>query len=125
MAILKISAVSLKYHIFEDAFFICIIISTGSLAKQVKKVVFLHSVAFVLNSKIKVGKNDNFGLKMKILKFSGIQAKFQLSSTISIPKSWSFMLSSQKSTRRNPFFAKVLTLNLGSHNYRHDDLSPL
>ena len=64
LAILKISAVSLKYHIFEDAFFICIIISTGSLAKQVKKVVFLHSVAFVLNSKIKVGKNDNFVFKM-------------------------------------------------------------
>jgi hypothetical protein len=29
--------------------------------------VFLHTVAFVLNSKIKVGKKDNFGLKMYLL----------------------------------------------------------
>jgi len=70
-------------------------------------------------------RDDNLGLKMNILKFLGIQAKFQLPSTISIPKSLSFMLSNQKSTRRNSFFAKVFTLNLGSHNYRHDDLSPL
>ena len=34
------------------------------IGKTSKKVAFLHSVASVLNSKIKVGKKENFGFKM-------------------------------------------------------------